>query len=84
MREASGQLADGLHLLGLAQLFLRLAQRAGRLLLGRDVPAARVDQFAFRGRHPQEPAEAAVLVQVALLDGVERRVRGGPERLVAG
>ena len=68
MREPAGELTHGLHLLRLAQVILRGAQRLGLFLLGRDVTPGRHDGGTVRHRRPADPAIAAIAMPIAVLE----------------
>jgi hypothetical protein len=74
VRQAAGELADGLHLLRLAQLLLGALQLVLAFAFGGDV-ARRAIQLAVGGhRHPRQPAPAAVLVAQAVFQAQRRQV----------
>ena len=52
MRDAAGQLADGLHLLRLTQLLLGAPQGFRRIALGGDIAADGIDEAVFGRRRP--------------------------------
>ena len=78
VRDASGQLADRLHLLRLAELLLHSEKLGRRGLLAGHVTAAGIDEPALRRRDPGDPTVATILVEVARLigrNGLRRAVR---------
>src|ERR1700761_5353556 len=66
MRDAAGQLADGIHLLQLPQLFFRSPMGICRFLIGGDVPADDIDQSLLGGQRPVDPPIRSVLVAKAV------------------
>ena len=90
VRHAAGELADGVHLLRLAQLLLGSAQDLCTRPLRRQVAADGADEPVARHHRPADPAHAAVLVPAAVLQA-DRRValgqagqRGRTRREVVG
>jgi len=67
VRQATGELADRLHLLRLPQGLFGYSQCLSLLLLCGDVPPAGVDQVSFGSRNPGEPTNAAIYVAVSIL-----------------
>ena len=80
--DASGELTDRLHLLSLAQGFLREFELRFGFLLRGDVAARRIDQAVLRGRDPRDPAGGAVGVQHPGFDRGHRSAEGDLRGLV--
>ena len=66
--EAARQLADSLHLLGLAELFLGVGQGLGLFPFRRDVAADRMDPIIRRRGVPGDPAVGPILSPVAIFE----------------
>ena len=56
MRDAAGQLPDGVHLLQMRSLPLRALERRGRFLLGGHMATGDINQPLARGHGPLQPA----------------------------
>ena len=80
VRDTAGELADGLHLLCLAELPFRGFQRACLAFFFRRVAADRDDLAIARSRVPDDVAVAAVLVAVAIVEARERMTFTDPAR----
>ncbi len=72
MGDAAGELADRLHLLALPKQVLGLLQRLRLLLLPGEIPPDGVDEPFARHRGPGDPAVAAVLAAVTVVEPPER------------
>ena len=79
--DAAGELAHRLHLLGLAQRLLGVAQGLGLLLLARDVAADGMNEPLVRDGRPGQPPVRSVLVAIAVLEPQCRDALGQPPGL---